>query len=93
MGEFMSNTNVDSRDSSVPPRWIIEPVDKAVALGSDANLECKADGFPKPSLSWKKAAGKLFDMHNDEGNSFEYFYFFLVVLSLKKTVAYNLYYS
>ncbi|XP_076062140.1 Down syndrome cell adhesion molecule 1 isoform X8 [Oratosquilla oratoria] len=42
----------------VPPRWIIEPKDKAFALGSDAQLECKADGFPEPSLSWKKAAGR-----------------------------------
>ncbi|XP_076065820.1 cell adhesion molecule Dscam1-like isoform X6 [Oratosquilla oratoria] len=42
----------------VPPRWIIEPEDKAFALGSDAQLECKADSFPEPSLSWKKAAGR-----------------------------------
>ncbi|XP_047472709.1 Down syndrome cell adhesion molecule-like protein Dscam2 isoform X8 [Penaeus chinensis] len=41
----------------VPPRWIVEPADKAFALGSDARLECKADGFPRPSLGWKKAAG------------------------------------
>ncbi|XP_050693558.1 cell adhesion molecule Dscam2-like isoform X6 [Eriocheir sinensis] len=41
----------------VPPRWIVEPTDKAFALGSDARLECKADGFPRPSLGWKKAAG------------------------------------
>ncbi|XP_042237773.1 Down syndrome cell adhesion molecule-like protein Dscam2 isoform X13 [Homarus americanus] len=42
----------------VPPRWIVEPTDKAFALGSDARLECKADGFPRPSLGWKKAAGR-----------------------------------
>ncbi|XP_050693602.1 cell adhesion molecule Dscam2-like isoform X49 [Eriocheir sinensis] len=42
---------------NVPPRWIVEPTDKAFALGSDARLECKADGFPRPSLGWKKAAG------------------------------------
>ncbi|XP_047472730.1 Down syndrome cell adhesion molecule-like protein Dscam2 isoform X28 [Penaeus chinensis] len=42
---------------NVPPRWIVEPADKAFALGSDARLECKADGFPRPSLGWKKAAG------------------------------------
>ncbi|XP_047472746.1 Down syndrome cell adhesion molecule-like protein Dscam2 isoform X30 [Penaeus chinensis] len=44
-------------DVLVPPRWIVEPADKAFALGSDARLECKADGFPRPSLGWKKAAG------------------------------------
>ena len=43
----------------MPPRWIVEPADKAFALGSDAHLECKADGFPKPTLSWKKAAGNF----------------------------------
>ena len=43
--------------ATVPPRWIVEPTDKAFALGSDARLECKADGFPRPSLGWKKAAG------------------------------------
>jgi hypothetical protein len=48
-----------TRNCSVPPRWIVEPKDKAFALGSDAQLECKADGFPKPTISWKKAAGEL----------------------------------
>ncbi|XP_014244473.1 Down syndrome cell adhesion molecule-like protein Dscam2 isoform X46 [Cimex lectularius] len=42
---------------SVPPRWIIEPTDKAFAQGSDAKVECKADGFPKPSVTWKRASG------------------------------------
>ncbi|XP_014244429.1 Down syndrome cell adhesion molecule-like protein Dscam2 isoform X5 [Cimex lectularius] len=41
----------------VPPRWIIEPTDKAFAQGSDAKVECKADGFPKPSVTWKRASG------------------------------------
>ncbi|XP_065563443.1 cell adhesion molecule Dscam1-like isoform X11 [Artemia franciscana] len=41
----------------VPPRWIIEPTDKAFAQGSEAKIECKADGFPKPTLSWKRATG------------------------------------
>lgn len=44
--------------SKVPPRWIVEPTDKAFAQGSEAKIECKADGFPKPQISWKKAPGK-----------------------------------
>uniref|UniRef100_A0A1B0AGD3 Down syndrome cell adhesion molecule n=1 Tax=Glossina pallidipes TaxID=7398 RepID=A0A1B0AGD3_GLOPL len=40
-----------------PPRWILEPTDKAFAQGSDAKVECKADGFPKPQVTWKKAVG------------------------------------
>ncbi|XP_058460392.1 cell adhesion molecule Dscam2 isoform X41 [Malaya genurostris] len=42
---------------NVPPRWILEPTDKAFAQGSNAKVECKADGFPKPLVSWKKAIG------------------------------------
>ncbi|XP_072155021.1 cell adhesion molecule Dscam1 isoform X2 [Bemisia tabaci] len=43
---------------NVPPRWIVEPSDKAFAQGSDAKVECKADGFPRPQVAWKKATGK-----------------------------------
>ncbi|XP_065340878.1 cell adhesion molecule Dscam1 isoform X33 [Cloeon dipterum] len=42
---------------NVPPRWILEPTDKAFAQASNAKVECKADGFPKPQVTWKKAAG------------------------------------
>lgn len=42
---------------AVPPRWILEPTDKAFAQASDAKVECKADGFPKPSVTWKRASG------------------------------------
>ncbi|XP_055385728.1 cell adhesion molecule Dscam2 isoform X15 [Condylostylus longicornis] len=42
---------------NVPPRWILEPTDKAFAQGSDAKVECKADGFPKPQVTWKRAVG------------------------------------
>ncbi|XP_076265881.1 Down syndrome cell adhesion molecule 1 isoform X14 [Rhynchophorus ferrugineus] len=44
-------------DVNVPPRWILEPTDKAFAQGSDAAVECKADGFPKPVVTWKRATG------------------------------------
>nr|AGK90306.1 down syndrome cell adhesion molecule [Cherax quadricarinatus] len=54
---------------NVPPRWIVEPTDKAFALGSDARLECKADGFPRPSLGWKKAAGRTPGDYRDLGVS------------------------
>ncbi|XP_037715240.1 Down syndrome cell adhesion molecule-like protein Dscam2 isoform X28 [Drosophila subpulchrella] len=48
---------VSTLDVNVPPRWILEPTDKAFAQGSDAKVECKADGFPKPQVTWKKAVG------------------------------------
>ncbi|XP_068632811.1 cell adhesion molecule Dscam1 isoform X20 [Battus philenor] len=44
---------------NVPPRWILEPTDKAFAQGSDAKVECKADGFPKPQVTWKRAEGDM----------------------------------
>ncbi|XP_049833937.1 Down syndrome cell adhesion molecule-like protein Dscam2 isoform X24 [Schistocerca gregaria] len=50
---------------NVPPRWILEPTDKAFAQGSDAKVECKADGFPKPQVTWKKAAGDTPGDYND----------------------------
>lgn len=46
----------------VPPRWILEPTDKAFAQGSDAKVECKADGFPKPQVTWKRAEGMVFPL-------------------------------
>lgn len=54
---FFSTTSTTT--TTVPPRWILEPTDKAFAQGSDAKVECKADGFPKPQVTWKKAVGKL----------------------------------
>lgn len=44
--------------STVPPRWRLEPNDVAVAAGQDVTLQCQADGYPKPTITWKKAVGK-----------------------------------
>ncbi|CAL7934267.1 unnamed protein product [Xylocopa violacea] len=52
-----ATTHTSQLNVNVPPRWILEPTDKAFAQGSDARVECKADGFPKPQVTWKKAAG------------------------------------
>ncbi|XP_060838254.1 cell adhesion molecule Dscam2 isoform X24 [Rhopalosiphum padi] len=56
-----NNAGLDTYTSQlvvyVPPRWILEPTDKAFAQGGDAKIECKADGFPKPQVTWKKAIG------------------------------------
>lgn len=49
----------------VPPRWILEPTDKAFAQSSDAKVECKADGFPKPQVTWKKAVGMCTYTYNE----------------------------
>ena len=44
---------------TVRPRWTVEPTDKQFAQGSNAKVDCKADGFPQPTISWEKAVGKL----------------------------------
>ncbi|XP_047530762.1 Down syndrome cell adhesion molecule-like protein Dscam2 isoform X32 [Vanessa atalanta] len=55
---FAGHVNHSSTlEVNVPPRWILEPTDKAFAQGSDAKVECKADGFPKPQVTWKRAEG------------------------------------
>lgn len=43
-------SNINFHEITVPPRWLLEPTDKAFAQGSNAKVECKADGFPKVSL-------------------------------------------
>ena len=58
-----NNAGVTSQTATlkvnVRPRWTVEPTDKQFAQGSDAKVDCKADGFPQPAISWKKAVGKL----------------------------------
>ncbi|XP_059481325.1 cell adhesion molecule Dscam2-like isoform X4 [Neocloeon triangulifer] len=43
---------------TVPPRWVVEPSDQSVVLGKSVVLQCQADGFPKPTVTWKQAIGK-----------------------------------
>ncbi|XP_068620593.1 cell adhesion molecule Dscam1 [Battus philenor] len=57
---------------NVPPRWRLEPNDIAVAAGQDVTLQCQADGYPKPNITWKKAVGNTPGEYKDflfEGSS------------------------
>ncbi|KAH9632596.1 hypothetical protein HF086_001839 [Spodoptera exigua] len=57
---------------NVPPRWRLEPNDVAVAAGQDVTLQCQADGYPKPTITWKKAVGNTPGEYKDfmfEGSS------------------------
>lgn len=42
----------------VPPQWVIEPRDSNVTQGKTAILDCQADGFPLPNITWKRRMGK-----------------------------------
>ncbi|XP_070509703.1 cell adhesion molecule Dscam1 isoform X3 [Chironomus tepperi] len=42
---------------NVPPKWITEPKDSNVQAGQDVLLNCEAEGFPLPTITWKKAVG------------------------------------
>ncbi|XP_017771587.1 PREDICTED: Down syndrome cell adhesion molecule-like protein Dscam2 [Nicrophorus vespilloides] len=42
---------------NVPPRWTVEPSDSNVAAGQEATLNCQADGYPTPAITWKRAVG------------------------------------
>ncbi|XP_033606866.1 Down syndrome cell adhesion molecule-like protein Dscam2 isoform X4 [Cryptotermes secundus] len=42
---------------NVPPRWMVEPTDHSVVQGNPVSLHCQVDGFPKPTVTWKKAVG------------------------------------
>ncbi|CAH4030501.1 unnamed protein product [Pieris brassicae] len=57
---------------NVPPRWRLEPNDIAVASGQDVTLQCQADGYPRPIITWKKAVGNTPGEYKDfmfEGSS------------------------
>ncbi|XP_054712901.1 cell adhesion molecule Dscam2-like [Uloborus diversus] len=40
---------------NVPPIWMAEPVNTSAILGSSAWMNCSAEGFPAPSVIWRKA--------------------------------------
>ncbi|XP_058987901.1 cell adhesion molecule Dscam2 [Musca domestica] len=42
---------------NVPPKWILEPKDSSAQAGDDVLLHCQSSGYPKPTITWKKAIG------------------------------------
>lgn len=42
---------------NVPPKWKIEPNNVFIVLGHKVFIDCSADGYPQPRISWKKAMG------------------------------------
>ncbi|XP_055925896.1 cell adhesion molecule Dscam2-like isoform X3 [Argiope bruennichi] len=51
-----TSTNMTSQlVVNVPPAWTAEPVNTSAILGSSAWMNCSAEGFPTPSIIWRKA--------------------------------------
>ncbi|KAM8702920.1 hypothetical protein ACLKA7_005290 [Drosophila subpalustris] len=44
----------------VAPRWSHEPMDTAVMLGNAISINCEAEGYPIPTISWFKGQSKAF---------------------------------
>ncbi|XP_054281239.1 cell adhesion molecule Dscam2-like [Macrosteles quadrilineatus] len=42
---------------NVPPRWVTEPRDRNVTRESFVTFDCQAEGFPAPTLIWRKVIG------------------------------------
>lgn len=40
---------------NVPPKWVVEPKDINVQANQDVMLNCQAEGYPIPTITWKKA--------------------------------------
>ncbi|UYV70832.1 hypothetical protein LAZ67_8000774 [Cordylochernes scorpioides] len=41
----------------VPPRWRVEPRDTSVIAGQNVRIDCLADGFPTPVVTWERGSG------------------------------------
>ncbi|XP_054281240.1 cell adhesion molecule Dscam2-like [Macrosteles quadrilineatus] len=50
---------------NVPPTWVVEPQNKAAKLGQVAVLDCKVEGFPQPTVVWKKVSGETLGHYRD----------------------------
>jgi len=44
----------------VPPKWTVEPEDTNVVMGYPCMLHCQAEGYPTPTVVWKKSFGRYF---------------------------------
>lgn len=42
---------------NVPPKWVVQPKDSSAQAGQNVSVHCQADGYPKPTITWKKAIG------------------------------------
>lgn len=43
----------------VPPKWTVEPEDTNVVMGYPCMLHCQAEGYPTPTVIWRKSFGTV----------------------------------
>jgi len=49
----------------VPSKWINEPQNTSVILGSDLEINCDADGSPQPRIVWRKINANSLNENNE----------------------------
>lgn len=67
--EFHNFFVITRRLISVPPHWVVEPKDISVSAGKDLMLHCQAEGYPVPTIVWKRAMGKFYTSSKIRGVS------------------------
>ncbi|VVC29919.1 Fibronectin type III,Immunoglobulin subtype,Immunoglobulin-like domain,Immunoglobulin-like [Cinara cedri] len=50
---------------NVPPKWTVEPEDINVIMGYPCMLHCQAEGYPTPTVVWKKSFGDSIGEYKD----------------------------
>jgi len=57
----------------VTPKWIVQPKDIRINSGQNIEIECKADGQPKPIIKWIDSKGFNLENSLEAHNSLELF--------------------
>ncbi|KAG1671038.1 Down syndrome cell adhesion molecule-like protein Dscam2 [Nymphon striatum] len=42
----------------IAPKWIMKPIDVHEIIGGSATINCKAGGYPEPTIKWAKMKGR-----------------------------------
>lgn len=53
------NSSTVILNNVVAPQWTVEPHDVSSLLGSNILIDCSANGFPKPQISWLRGKGRF----------------------------------